>query len=45
MKKFIYIILFTVSTSLIITSCTEEEVSPKAGEVKGAGAGVQVDKI
>jgi hypothetical protein len=28
MKKFFYIILFAIATSLTVTSCTEEEVVP-----------------
>ena len=38
MKKFIYIMLFAISSSLVVTSCTEEEVAPTAAENGGTGA-------
>ena len=39
MKKLLYIFLLAVATSLTITSCTEEEVTPKS-EFNGGGADV-----
>jgi hypothetical protein len=36
MKKIIYIFLFTLITSITITSCTEEEVTPST-ELNGGG--------
>ncbi len=39
MKKFIYIILFAMATSLTVTSCTEEVVQPTQNENGGGGDG------
>jgi hypothetical protein len=36
MKKFIYILLVAVTSSLTITSCTEEEVAPST-ELENGG--------
>jgi hypothetical protein len=36
MKKFIYILLFSVLTATSFTACTEEEVKP---QTKGSNAG------
>jgi hypothetical protein len=38
MKKIIYIALLAISSSLIITSCTDEEVTP-ATELNNGGTG------
>jgi hypothetical protein len=38
MKKFLYATLFTLLVSASITSCTEEEVSPKSELTNGGGA-------
>jgi hypothetical protein len=37
MKKFIYILLFALVSSVTISSCTEEEVAPVA-DVENGGA-------
>ncbi|HYF71100.1 MAG TPA: hypothetical protein VD884_23385 [Ohtaekwangia sp.] len=37
MKKIIYILLIAFSTSLALTSCTEEEVKPKPQLTNPAG--------
>jgi hypothetical protein len=29
MKRFFYVLLIAISSSLVITSCTEDEVQPK----------------
>lgn len=42
MKKIIYIILLAISTSLIFSSCTEEEVAP-ATETLSNGGGAHND--
>jgi hypothetical protein len=38
MKKFIYILLVAISSALVVTSCTEEEVAPNTA-TEGGGAG------
>jgi len=38
MKKIIYIILLALTSTLAITSCTEEEVTP-ATDLNGGGGG------
>ena len=40
MKKFIYIILLGLVTSMSITSCTEEEVTPTELKRNGGGDGM-----
>ena len=42
MKKFIYILLLAFSSALVVTSCTEEAVSPK-NEDAGNGGGATSD--
>jgi hypothetical protein len=42
MKKIIYIILFAVSSALVMTSCTEENVEPKS---ENGGAEISTGKI
>jgi len=32
MRKLFYILIFAVTSSMVITSCTEEEVTPSTGE-------------
>jgi hypothetical protein len=44
MKKFIYILLVAFSSSLVIASCTEEEVAPKS-EVDNPGTGASGEKL
>lgn len=44
MKKFIYILLVAFSSAIVITSCTEEEVSPKS-ETENSGGTVDPGKI
>jgi hypothetical protein len=39
MKKFFYILLIAVSSSIVISSCTDEEVSPKTETDGTAGGG------
>jgi hypothetical protein len=39
MKKFIYVILIAFSSSLIISSCTEEEVAPTMDNTGTGGTG------
>jgi hypothetical protein len=38
MKKIIYILLLTLSSAFVVTSCTEEEVKPQA-DFNGGGSG------
>lgn len=38
MKKILYILAIVVSTSLVLTSCTEESVKPKTGTENGGGS-------
>jgi hypothetical protein len=38
MKKFIYVLLLSIASSMVITSCTEEEVSPKTETDSTGGA-------
>ena len=38
MKKTIYILLIALSTSFILTSCTEEEIKPSTELRSGGGA-------
>jgi hypothetical protein len=40
MKKLIYIILFALLSNLVITSCTEESITP----TNNGGGGVSSDK-
>ena len=39
MKKFIYIVILALVSTLAVTSCTEETVAPKQ-QVSGDGGGV-----
>jgi hypothetical protein len=39
MKKLIYILLITLTSTLAFTSCTEEEVTPITTTGNGGGAG------
>jgi hypothetical protein len=39
MKKLIYILLITLTSTLAFTSCTEEEVAPQTTTGNGGGAG------
>jgi hypothetical protein len=39
MKKFIYILLIAFSSSVVITSCTEEEVAPAPHTESSGGSG------
>jgi hypothetical protein len=45
MKKFIYILLLSITSSLVITSCTEEEVSPKTETDSTGGASNDTGKL
>ncbi len=44
MKKFIYILLLAVSSALVVTSCTEEEVAPVA-DTNNGGTGASDGKL
>lgn len=37
MKKILYIILFALTTSLSMTACTEEEITPSKQRNSGGG--------
>jgi hypothetical protein len=39
MKKIVYLVLIAFSTSLIVTSCTEEQISPKLETDSGSAGG------
>ena len=39
MKKLLYIVMIAVATSLVFSSCTEEEVAPTTELDNGGGAG------
>jgi hypothetical protein len=39
MKKLIYILLITLTSTLAFTSCTEEEITPTTTTGNGGGAG------
>ena len=41
MKKFIYILLFTVVCAASFTACTEEEVKPTSELENGGGGAVE----
>ena len=40
MKKTIYAFLIAIASSLVFSSCTEEEVAPSAFEFNGGGSGI-----
>lgn len=43
MKKFIYILLFALVSTISVTSCTEEEVAP-SNELENGGANNTPDR-
>jgi hypothetical protein len=45
MKKLLYTLIFLASSSLVITACTEEEVTPKAEQTFNGGGNGIGDKL
>jgi hypothetical protein len=43
MKKLIYTLIIAFATSMAVTSCTEEEVTPQATLSNGGGGGLTGD--
>ena len=44
MKKIIYIALLSLSSAILVTSCTQEEVKPQS-ELKSSGGGGSTDPV
>ena len=45
MKKLIYIILFATFSSLVVTACTEEEVTPTSADKSNGGGNGSADPL